>query len=56
MNFRELVQDTWVYRKSYLERESFDLEMERIFESNWVLLGHESEVPEPGDCKTVLDL
>lgn len=49
----ELVQDTRVHRKIYLEQEIFDLEMERIFESNWVFVGHESEIAAPGDYKTV---
>src|ERR1700722_14140275 len=49
----ELVQDTRVHRKIYLEQEIFDLEMERIFESNWVFVGHESEIAASGDYKTV---
>jgi phenylpropionate dioxygenase-like ring-hydroxylating dioxygenase large terminal subunit len=53
LNLEELVQDCRVHRKIYLEEEIFDLEMERIFERNWVFLGHESEVAEPGDYKTV---
>src|SRR5690606_17456542 len=27
----------------------YDLEMERIFGKTWLLLGHESEIPEAGD-------
>jgi phenylpropionate dioxygenase-like ring-hydroxylating dioxygenase large terminal subunit len=53
LNLEELVQDTRVHRRIYLEPEIFELEMERIFERNWVFLGHESEVREPGDYKTV---
>ena len=49
----ELVQDSRVHRRIYLEPEIFELEMERIFESNWVFVGHESEVADPGDYKTV---
>ena len=48
----ELVQDSRVHRRIYLEPEIFELEMERIFESNWVFVGHESEVADPGDYKT----
>jgi nitrite reductase/ring-hydroxylating ferredoxin subunit len=53
LNLEELVEDSRVHRRIYLEQEIFDLEMERIFERNWVFLGHESEVAEPGDYKTV---
>ncbi len=52
MNVEELVQDSRVHRKIYLEQEIFELEMERIFERNWVFLGHESEIATPGDYKT----
>ncbi len=53
LKLEELVQPTRVHRRIYLEQEIFDLEMERIFESNWVFIGHESEVASPGDFKTV---
>jgi phenylpropionate dioxygenase-like ring-hydroxylating dioxygenase large terminal subunit len=53
LNLEELVQDSRVHRSIYLEQEIFDLEMERIFESNWVFVGHESEVAGTGDYKTV---
>lgn len=53
LKLEELVQETRVHRRIYLEQEIFELEMERIFESNWVFVGHESEVAAPGDFKTV---
>jgi len=53
LNLEEMVQDTRVHRKIYLEQEIFELEMERIFESNWVFVGHESEIAQSGDYKTV---
>ena len=53
LNLDELVQESRVHRRIYLEEEIFQLEMERIFERNWVFLGHESEVAAPGDYKTV---
>ncbi|HLW70279.1 MAG TPA: Rieske 2Fe-2S domain-containing protein [Candidatus Binataceae bacterium] len=53
VNLAELVQDHRVHRKIYVTPEIFELEIERIFERNWVYLGHESEVAEPGDYKTV---
>jgi benzoate/toluate 1,2-dioxygenase subunit alpha len=53
LKLEELVQETRVHRRIYLEQEIFELEMERMFESNWVFVGHESEIAEPGDYKTV---
>jgi benzoate/toluate 1,2-dioxygenase subunit alpha len=53
LKLEELVQDTRVHRRIYLEEEIFELEMERIFERNWVFVGHESEVAAPGDFKSI---
>ncbi len=36
----------------YDDPEVFDAEMDRIFARNWVYVGHESEVPEPGSWRT----
>lgn len=41
-----------VHRDAFLSPEVFDLEIERIFESNWVYVGHESQVPNPHDFIT----
>ena len=27
----------------------YELEMERLFTRTWIMVGHETEVPEPGD-------
>jgi phenylpropionate dioxygenase-like ring-hydroxylating dioxygenase large terminal subunit len=35
----------------YTDDAIFAAEMERIFESTWVYVGHESEIPNPGDFK-----
>ncbi len=53
MNLQDLVQETRVHRKIYVEPEIFELEMERIFERNWVFVGHASEVAEAGDYKSI---
>jgi len=53
LNLEELVQEDRVHRRIYIEQEIFELEMERIFERNWVFIGHDSEVAHPGDYKTV---
>src|SRR5690606_3621256 len=38
-----------VQLRVHSDREIYDLEMERIFGKTWLLLGHESEIPEAGD-------
>jgi p-cumate 2,3-dioxygenase alpha subunit len=40
-----------VHRSSMTSQEVLDLEWERIFEQCWLYLGHESEVPDPGDYR-----
>ena len=44
-----LVEPDRAHRKAYVDPDLFDLEMERIFESAWVYVGHESQVKNPGD-------
>jgi phenylpropionate dioxygenase-like ring-hydroxylating dioxygenase large terminal subunit len=47
-----LVQDGRVHSRIYTDQAIFDLEMERIFHTSWVYIGHESEVPKTGDFQT----
>ncbi len=49
---RALVQDDQVHRDAYLDPEIFDLEMEMLFPRTWIYVGHESQVPNPGDFFT----
>lgn len=44
-----LVETDRVHRRVYTDPEIFALEMERIFGRAWILVGHDSQVPEPGD-------
>ena len=37
---------------TYFNREFFDLEVERIFKRNWMIVGHVSELKKPGDFIT----
>jgi benzoate/toluate 1,2-dioxygenase subunit alpha len=49
---RALVQDDQVHRDVYLDPELFELEMEELFAKAWIYVGHESQVPNPGDFYT----
>ncbi len=45
-------RDFRVKTQVYTDTEIFEAEMQRIFERTWVYVGHESEIPEPGNFKT----
>ena len=48
-SIEKLVEPSRVHRRVYTDPDIFDLEMDRIFGRIWVFVGHESQVPEPGD-------
>ena len=48
-----LVRPAAVHRDIYKRSDIFELEMERIFKGTWVFVGHDSEVREPGDYRTM---
>ncbi len=41
-----------VHTRAYTDPEIFRLEMERIWNRTWVYVGHECEIPQPGNYKT----
>jgi benzoate/toluate 1,2-dioxygenase subunit alpha len=44
-----LVRKDGVHRDVYLDREIFELEMERLWSNTWIYVGHDSQVPTAGD-------
>jgi len=51
---KETPTDFIVHKRVFSDPLVFDQEMERIFETGWVYVAHESEVAKGGDYKTVL--
>jgi phenylpropionate dioxygenase-like ring-hydroxylating dioxygenase large terminal subunit len=52
MDYKALVQDDRIHASLYTDPRVFEDEMERIFHRGWVFVGHESEIPAPGDYLT----
>lgn len=50
-DLRSLAPTGWVHSSLYTDEKIFDLEIERIFHSGWVFIGHESEIAEKGEFK-----
>ena len=46
---KALVREMEVHRDVYVDEEVFQLEMEQLFPNCWVYVGHDSQVPNPGD-------
>src|SRR6476659_10397703 len=47
-----LVEPERVHRRVYVDPDVFELEMDRIFGRAWIYVGHDSQVPNPGDYVT----
>jgi phenylpropionate dioxygenase-like ring-hydroxylating dioxygenase large terminal subunit len=52
--YDELVCDDRVHSRIYTDPEIFEEELDRVFHRGWVYVGHEGEVPEPGDFRSTL--
>lgn len=48
-DFSQYIQPGRVHRRLYSDPEIFELEMQRIFGTAWIYIGHESQVKNPGD-------
>ncbi len=51
---RALVRPDEIHRDVYVDPELFDLEMEQLWRHTWLYVGHDSQVPNPGDFYTAL--
>ena len=49
---RSLVRPDEIHRDVYLDSELFDLEMQQLWRHAWLYVGHDSQVPNPGDFYT----
>ena len=47
----DLIRPGEVHSRVYTDPNLFELEMTRIFATTWLFIGHESEIPNPGDFK-----
>jgi phenylpropionate dioxygenase-like ring-hydroxylating dioxygenase large terminal subunit len=52
VDYKTLVQDDRIHASLYTDPRVFADEMDRIFHLGWVFVGHDSEVPRPGDFVT----
>ncbi len=52
INVETLVHDDKIHASLYTDPHIFEQELEKIFYRVWVFVGHDSEVPEPGDYVT----
>ena len=48
-DIESLVETGRVHRRVYTDPDLFALEMDRIFARVWIFVGHDSQIPDPGD-------
>ena len=52
LSMDQLVQSDRVHKACYADDDIFEQELENIFYKSWIYMGHESQVPNPGDYWT----
>ena len=52
ISYDELIQEQRIHASLYTDPRIFADEMEKIFYQGWVFVGHDSEIPRPGDFVT----
>jgi phenylpropionate dioxygenase-like ring-hydroxylating dioxygenase large terminal subunit len=52
IDYKSLVRDDRIHASLYTDPRIFDEEMARIFHAGWVFVGHDTEIPGPGDYVT----
>jgi phenylpropionate dioxygenase-like ring-hydroxylating dioxygenase large terminal subunit len=52
LDFGSLIEEDRVHKAVYTDQAVFDKEIENIFHKKWIYIGHESQVPNPGDYWT----
>lgn len=52
IDYEALVQDDRIHASLYTDPRIFADEMDRIFHTGWVFVGHDSEIPGAGDFVT----
>ncbi len=51
-SLRSLIEPDRIHRAVYIDPDLFDLEMQRLWRNAWIYVGHDSQVPAPGDFYT----
>ena len=52
IDYGDLIKEDRVHGRLYHDQEVFEEEFEKIWHKQWLFIGHESEVAEPGDYRT----
>ena len=51
IDYHELVKEDRVHGSVYTDPEIFEEEIDKVFHRGWVYIGHDSEIPNPGDFR-----
>ena len=52
LDYKALVRDDRIHASLYTDPRIFEDELEQIFYRGWIFVGHDSEIPRPGDYVT----